>query len=103
MRFELKDAAAAEGFDALVAATTGKITAEEPGTLQYVVSTVEGAPLSRVFVEVYADHAAFEAHERTAHVRHFLAERERYVTGLRVEFVTPVEGKGLPAGPVAGA
>ncbi len=61
------------------------------------MSTVDDDPLSRVFFEVYADRAAFEAHEQTAHVRHFLAEREQYIAGLRVEFVTPVGGKNVPA------
>jgi quinol monooxygenase YgiN len=96
VRFDLRDADAADRFDALVTATTEKIQAEEPGTLAYVVSTVEGAPLSRVFFEVYADRAAFEAHERAEHVRSFLSQREQYVAGLRVEFVTPVGGKNVP-------
>ncbi len=35
VRFDLRDAAAADGFDALVAATGERIRAEEPGTLLY--------------------------------------------------------------------
>lgn len=97
VRFDLKDAAAAEAFDALVAATGDQIRAAEPGTVLYVVNAVAEAPLSRVFYEVYADRAAFEAHEETPHVRRFLAEREQYIADLRVEFVTPVGGKGVPA------
>lgn len=97
VRFDLKDQAAAEAFDALVAETAEGIKSSEPGTLLYAVNRVEGAPLSRVFYEVYADQAAFEAHETTPHVKRFLAERERYLAGVRVEFLTPTAGKGLPA------
>lgn len=96
-RFDLKDAGAAEEFDALVAETGELIRVAEPGTLLYAVNRVDDAPLSRVFYEVYADRAAFEAHEQTPHVKHFLAERERYIANLRVEFLTPVGGKNLPA------
>lgn len=95
VRFDLKDEAAAEAFDALVAKTAEGIRSE-PGTLLYIVNRVEGAPLSRVFYEVYADREAFEAHEATPHVKHFLAEREQYISDLRVEFLTPTGGKGLP-------
>jgi quinol monooxygenase YgiN len=66
VRFELKDAAAAEAFDQLVAETTEHIRAAEPGTLMYVTHRVEDAPLSRVFYEIYTDRAAFEAHEETS-------------------------------------
>lgn len=96
VRFDLKNAAAAEAFDALVAETAEKIRSE-PGTLLYAVNRVEGAPLSRVFYEVYADRAAFEAHEATPHVKRFLAERQQYIADLRVESLTPTGGKGLPA------
>lgn len=96
VRFDLADAAAAEGFDALVAETAAGIV-EEPGTLVYTVHGVEGDSLARVFYEVYRDRAAFEAHESYEHTRRFLAEREQYLTGLRVEFLTGTSGKGLPS------
>jgi quinol monooxygenase YgiN len=96
VRFDLKDAAAAQEFDVLVAETGKLIESSEPGTLLYTVNTVADAPLSRIFYEVYADREAFEAHEATEHVKHFLAEREQYIADLRVEFVTPVGGKNLP-------
>lgn len=96
VRFELRDEAAAQGFDALVAETADGI-AGESGTLVYTVHGVEGAPLSRVFYEVYRDRAAFDAHEGYEHTRRFLAERERYISGLRVEFLTDATGKGLPS------
>ena len=97
VRFELKDATAAAAFDRLVAATSEDIQAAEPGTLMYVTNRMEGAPLSRLFYEIYTDRSAFEAHEATAHVRHFRAEREAYVASLRVEFVTPTGGKNGPS------
>ncbi len=96
VRFDLVDDRAAQAFDALVAETSELIETEEPGTLLYAVNTVEGAPLSRVFYEVYADRAAFEAHERTAHVRRFLDRRRECIARVRVEFLTPTGGKNLP-------
>jgi len=96
VRFDLKDAAAAQAFDELVAETGELIRTAEPGTLLYAINRVDDASLSRVFYEVYADRAAFEAHERTPHVKRFLTERERYIANVRVEFLTPVGGKNLP-------
>ncbi|MBA2473805.1 MAG: antibiotic biosynthesis monooxygenase [Pseudonocardiales bacterium] len=96
VRFDLKDATAAKAFDELVAETGKKIASDEPGTLLYVVNTVEDVPLARVLYEVYADRDAFDAHENMSHVVRFLAEREQYITSLRVEFLTPVGGKNLP-------
>ena len=93
VRFDLKDAAAAEAFDRLVAETTEHTRAAEPGTLMYVTHRVADAPLSRVFYEIYTDRSAFEAHEKTEHIRNFLAERAAYVSSFRVEFVTPTGGK----------
>ncbi|MFP5069107.1 putative quinol monooxygenase [Pseudonocardia nantongensis] len=96
VRFDLVDENAARKFDALVARTGDGIREREPGTLLYTVNEVEGAPLSRVFYEVYADRAAFETHEETPHVKAFLAEREQYIANTRVEFLQPTSGKNLP-------
>ncbi|NJQ04536.1 putative quinol monooxygenase [Streptomyces lonarensis] len=93
VRFTLRDDRAAAGFDALVAATAPKIASEEPGTLTYLVHTVEGEPLVRVFYELYADRAAFEAHEEQPHVKHFLAERGQYLTDVQVSFLDATTGK----------
>jgi hypothetical protein len=49
VRFDLKDEAAARGFDALAEETIAAVQALEPETLIYVVHRVEDAPLSRVF------------------------------------------------------
>ncbi|WP_280425789.1 putative quinol monooxygenase [Nocardia carnea] len=96
VRFDLKDAEAAEGFDRLVAETAEGIRELEPGTLVYATHTVADAPLSRVFYEVYRDREAFEEHERQPHTREFLEERRNYTSDFRVEFLTPVAAKGLP-------
>ncbi|MGH3929367.1 MAG: antibiotic biosynthesis monooxygenase [Pseudonocardiaceae bacterium] len=98
VRFELNDEESAAAFDRLVAETGHGIEANEPGTLVYVTHRVEGAPLSRLFYEVYRDHAAFEEHERQPHTQRFLIERGKYVASKRVEFVSPITSKGLPAG-----
>lgn len=96
VRFDLRDEEAAAGFDRLVAETAPLIGSEEPGTLIYTTHTVEGAPLSRLFYELYADRAAFEAHEEQPHVKRFLAAREEFVADFRVEFLSPPGGKGVP-------
>ena len=89
VRFDLIDPAAAERFDALVAALRPAIETHEPGTLVYAVHTVADAPLSRVFYEHYRDADAFADHEAQPHTQHFLAEREALLAGSRVEFLSP--------------
>jgi quinol monooxygenase YgiN len=97
VRFFCKDERAAAGFDELVAATAPGIRDSEPDTLVYVSHLVEGQPLQRIFYEVYADRAAFDAHEQQPHTRHFLEQREQFLTGHAVDFVTPTISKGLDA------
>lgn len=91
VRFELKPEAV-DAFDDLTARTLTGIK-DEAGTLLYLTSRVTDAPLSRVFVEVYADEAAFAAHEQYPHTRRFLAEREAMVESYRVEFLDPIDGR----------
>jgi quinol monooxygenase YgiN len=75
-----------------------RIRDEEPGTLLYLCHRVQGEPHTRVFYEVCADRAGFEAHERQTYVRAFLDQREAFMAGpVRVEFMDPVDGKGWPA------
>ena len=95
VRFELRDVESAVGFDRLVAETVPEIRGQEPGTVIYAVHPVQDAPLSRVFYELYADRAAFEAHEAAAHTRRFLGEREQYLAETRVEFLGSPVGKGV--------
>ncbi|MFC5724792.1 putative quinol monooxygenase [Streptomyces gamaensis] len=94
VRFELRDEAAAAGFDELVARTLPEIREREAGTLAYVVHSVPDQPNVRVFYELYADRAAFDAHEQQPHTKRFLAEREQYLSGLEVTFLAAEAGKG---------
>ncbi|QKV69902.1 antibiotic biosynthesis monooxygenase [Streptomyces harbinensis] len=96
VRFELHDhQAAAAGFDDLVARTLPKIKQHEPGTLVYVVHTVPDEPRIRVFYELYADRAAFDAHEQQSHVIAFLSEREQYLSNVEVTFLEATDGQGV--------
>lgn len=94
VRFELRPHAV-DAFDDLTARTLAGIR-DEAGTLLYVTSRVTGSPLSRVFVEIYSDEAAFAAHEQTSHTRRFLSDREPMIESYRVEFLDAIGGK-LPA------
>lgn len=94
VRFSCKDAASAEGFDKLMAETVAQIREGEPGTLVYAVHSVEGQPLQRIFYELYRDRAAFDAHGTQPHTRRMLAEREQYLSGVEVDFLTLQAGKG---------
>lgn len=89
VRFHLKPGAA-EGFDQLVAETVPEIAKNEPGTLTYTVHGVEGEPNQRIFYELYADRAAFDAHEEQPHTKRFLAARGEYLASYDVDFVEPI-------------
>ncbi|GLV97335.1 antibiotic biosynthesis monooxygenase [Streptomyces lavendulae] len=93
VRFSLRDQEAAMAFDELCAITLEGIKTTEPETLTYVVHVPEGEPLVRVFYELYADRAAFDAHEAQPHTKHFLAEREQYLAGVEVAFLNAIAGK----------
>jgi quinol monooxygenase YgiN len=95
VRFDVRPGAV-EDFDRLVAETAPAIREQEPGTLIYAVHGVEGEPNVRMFYELYRDRASFDEHERQPHTVRFLQEREQYLSGVRVEFLTPPSGKGLP-------
>ncbi|MGA4960262.1 putative quinol monooxygenase [Streptomyces lavendulocolor] len=97
VRFTTRDADAAQRFDALVERTMEGIRAE-PGTLVYVSHVPVGEPLVRVFYELYADEAAFQAHEGQPHVKQMLKEREQYLSSTEVVFLNEQVGK-RPAGP----
>ncbi len=93
VRFTLRDQEAATAFDDLCVDTLEGIKAQEPGTLTYVTHIPVDEPLVRVFYELYADRAAFEAHEEQPHTKRFLAEREQYLAGVDVTFLNAVAGK----------
>ncbi|MFJ5225524.1 putative quinol monooxygenase [Streptomyces sp. NPDC088400] len=94
VRFTLRDERAATAFDDLCVRTLEGIRERESGTLTYVSHIPVDEPLVRVFYELYADRAAFETHEAQPHTRHFLAEREQYLTDVEVMFLHAVAGKG---------
>ncbi len=93
VRFTLRDADAAQAFDELVARTLEGIQRDEPGTSVYAIHRVPGEPNLRIFYELYESRAAFEAHEQQPHTKHFLVEREKYVTRTDVTFLEHVGGK----------
>ncbi|MFI8940934.1 putative quinol monooxygenase [Streptomyces syringium] len=93
VRFTLGDAASAAAFDELVSRTLEGIRKHEEGTVAYLSHRVPDEPRTRIFYELYQDRAAFEAHEQQPHTRHFLAEREKFVTETEVTFLERVDGK----------
>lgn len=96
VRFELKPGHEA-AFDALVARTVAAIKQHEPGTLVYANHAVRDAPTSRVFYELYADRAAFDAHEATEHTRAFLDQRGEHVESHTVTFLDHLASTVVPA------
>ena len=94
VRFTCKDEAAAQAYDKLVAETIEGIRAHEPGTVIYAVHAVDGQPLQRIHYELYADRAAFEAHEAAPHTRRYLTERDAYLAATEVDWLTLQAGKG---------
>ena len=65
--------------------------------MPYLVHSEAGAPDIRVFYELYADEAAFEAHEAAPHVRRFLEERTQHLRrDPEVWQVTPQTGVVRP-------
>ena len=93
IRFELKDEAAARGFDALAKDTVAAVQASEPETLIYAVHKVEDAPLSRVFYELYASPDAQRHHESTEHMKRALGEVDQYVESAQMEILGEPIGK----------
>ena len=88
VRFHLKPGHE-HAFDKLTAKTVPHIQEHEPGTLLYMCHNVAGEPLQRVFYELYANRAAFEAHEAQPHVQHFLSARAAFVERYEVDELSP--------------
>jgi|SRR6478752_7913334 len=95
VRFDLRDEAAARGFDALAQKIVAAVEASEPDTLIYAVHGVEGAPLSRLFYELYASRDAHAQHESSDQMKIAFAELGQYVENARVEFLDSPVGKGV--------
>ena len=94
VRFTCKDEASAQAYDRLAAETIEAIKTGEPGTLVYASHLVDGQPLQRIFYELYADRAAFDAHEAAPHTRRYLAGREQYLASAEVDWLRLQTGKG---------
>ena len=94
VRFTCKDEQSAGAFDQLVAETIEKIKTDEPGTLIYTAHRVEGAPLQRIFYELYRDRAAFDEHERQEHTRRMLGDRKELLASVEVDWLDLQAGKG---------
>ena len=59
--------------------------------------TVEGEPLARVLYEVYADEAAFQAHQDAPYFKAFVAARTPLMAQRRGERLDVLAAKGLDA------
>jgi quinol monooxygenase YgiN len=71
-------------FDRLAEQTAEQVRVGEPDTFVYVIHTVPGAPLQRIFYEIYRNRAAFQAHEDRPYTQRFLTERRAYVLATNV-------------------
>lgn len=92
VRFTLRPGREAD-FDQLVSETAVGIRADEPGTLVYACHEVDGEPRQRIFYELYASKAAFEAHEQMTHTRRFLTQRGALLESTEVDFLSLTGGK----------
>lgn len=93
VRFDLRDEDAARAFDTLAGEALIGIQESEPGTLVYAVHTVDDAPLSRVFYEVYTSREAHAQHEANEHTKRLLSQVAALTTSVRAEFLGAPTGK----------
>ncbi|MDO5624067.1 MAG: putative quinol monooxygenase [Pseudomonadota bacterium] len=56
----------------------------EPGVLAMYAATVKGQPHQWLFLEIYADEAAYQAHRATAHFRAYLDQTRDMIATRRV-------------------
>jgi quinol monooxygenase YgiN len=96
VRLDVHDEAAATALDALLTDLVDQVTANEPGALVYVVHTVEGEPLARMFYELYSDEEAFRQHQETPYFKAFVAARAPLLAARRAERLGVAAAKGLP-------
>ena len=103
VRFDVRDEQSAVHFDQLTTDVVARIATEEPGTRVYATHAIRDEPLARVFYEVYADEAAFSAHEHADHVVDFHARKAPLLAREpRVEFLSPGPARGAASGPRLG-
>jgi quinol monooxygenase YgiN len=85
--------------DELVAAFDDLLKAvdDEPGTIAYLVHTVDNDPDSLWFYEFYPDKAANEAHAASDALKAVFPKVAPLIAGRpEITMLTPVAGKGLP-------
>ena len=66
----------------------------EPGCVRFDVIQDEHTENRMYLYEVYADRAAFDAHEASPHTRRYLAARDQYLASTEVDWLTLQAGKG---------
>ncbi|HSN11066.1 MAG TPA: antibiotic biosynthesis monooxygenase [Propionibacteriaceae bacterium] len=93
VRFDLKDDESARKFDALAEDALEGIKESEPETLVYAVHTVDGAPLARLFYEVYTSPEAHAFHGANERTRAFLSQIDVLTSNIRDEFLGAPVGK----------
>jgi len=71
-------------FDRLAEQTAEQVRIGEPDTFVYVIHTVPGAPLQRIFYEIYRNRAALDVHEDRPYTRRFTTERRSCVLATNV-------------------
>ncbi len=81
--YTLLDAGADE-FDRLAEHVVEQVRTGEPGTLAYVVHGVPSAPLQRILYQLYADRAAYDAHQERPYVADFETRRLPLVLATNV-------------------
>ena len=81
--YTLLDAGADE-FDRLAGHVVEQVRTGEPGTLAYVVHGVPSAPLQRILYQLYADRAAYDAHQERPYVADFETRRLPLVLATNV-------------------
>ena len=94
MRFVLKPGHE-ELFDNSVRELVSGVREHEPDVLVFACHAVDGRSGQRLFYELYRNHAAFEAHGDQEHTKRFLAERDRHVSDIRVEFLQLIDAAGV--------
>ncbi len=93
-----------ELFDSSVHELISAVREHEPGVLLFACHSVEGRSGERIFYELYQDRDGFDAHGNHEHTQRFLAERDRHVADIRVDFLELIDAAGVAegGGPAAG-
>jgi quinol monooxygenase YgiN len=82
VEFEVQ-AETVDRFLELIAENARASVANEPGCLQFDVVRMQDSPTRLFLYEVYADHAAFEAHAKMPHVAAFFAQAKPMIASQK--------------------